>query len=72
MRINGDSQASNNAAAWIKQKYNIGGWTPFFDKFEREFKCEVTVGDRNDGWYVPDWIDFEDERDGIMFILRWS
>ena len=72
MRIKGDSQASNNAAAWLKEKYHIPDWTPFADRFEEEFNCKLTTGDRNDSWYVPDWIDFEDERDGIMFILRWS
>lgn len=72
MRIKGDCQASHNAAAWVKKKYNINGWALCYDQLEREFKCKVTVGYRHDSWYVPDWIDFEDERDAVMFILRWS
>jgi|DEB19_MinimDraft_2_1074335.scaffolds.fasta_scaffold82494_3 hypothetical protein len=70
--ISGDSAAANNAAIWLRAHYNIPENQVLFDEFEREFKCRIICDVRDDPWYQPDSIEFNDEKCYTIFVLRWS
>jgi hypothetical protein len=71
--IKGDSDASNNAASYIRKKYGIELSIPIAVQFEREFNCILDFGDMPiDGYIAPDWIQFETEQEMALFLLRFT
>lgn len=67
MTIRLDNSAMiENSAKYVREKYNIPSDTRITKEFEKEFKCKILHDDYN-GQII-----FEDEKDELMFILRWS
>ena len=67
MTIRLDNSAMiENSAKYVREKYNIPLYTRITKEFEKEFKCKILHDDYN-GQII-----FEDEKDELMFILRWS
>jgi hypothetical protein len=72
MIIQGNNEALNNAAIWLRQELNIHPNQTIFAEFEEYFNCKITVRDRTDPWYMPSLVEFANENDAMMFLLRWS
>ena len=75
--VDGDSEASNNAAAYIWKNYKAVveqlGDRGLPIKFEEEFNCILDYGkDERDNLTYPLWIQFETEQEMMMFLLRFA
>jgi hypothetical protein len=71
--VKGTDDASNNAASYVREKYNIDLRVPIVVQFEKEFNCILDFGDMCiDGYTAPNWIQFETEQEKVMFLLRFA
>ena len=73
-KIDGGCEASNKAAAYVREKYNIPLNNSVIEKFEYEFNCQCQYFNPGpqDPWEHPVYIQFQNEHEACMFMLRWT
>lgn len=64
------SPAVGNAVRWLRSYKNIPGQIIIFDQFESYFNCKIITSDS--AFWNPISIEFNNEVDATMFVLRWS
>lgn len=75
VKIPGSSNASHNAAIWLRAKSGIPKFETLFDEFEKEFNCQLEFwkdDDRTDPWTEPVSLVFDNEHEATLFLLRWA
>lgn len=71
--IDGGSEASCNAARYVRTKYSIPFDQIISPKFEEEFNCILDFSGADlDPFLVPNWIQFETEEEMTLFLLRFA
>ena len=68
----GDHPALENAAIWLREYLNIPVQETVFEQFEEYFDCRIDVDNRKDYFMQPNKVVFENNKDLMTFLLRWS
>jgi hypothetical protein len=68
----GDHYALENAAIWLREHLNIPEQCTVFEPFEEYFNCRIDVDDRVDNWMQPNCVVFDNSKDLMAFLLKWS
>lgn len=68
----GDHPALENAAIWLRREFCIPTECTVFDVFEKYFNCRIVVDDRTDNWMMPTRVEFVNEKECILFLLKYS
>lgn len=73
MRISASSSAVANAANWLREYKKIPWHLVVHEEFEEYFNCKVIVQDDPITHLAcTEFVEFEDEKNAVMFLLRWS
>jgi hypothetical protein len=64
------SPAVRNAVKWLRSYKKVPGQIIIFDQFELYFKCKIITSDS--AFWDPISIEFDNEIDATMFLLKWS
>lgn len=57
-----------NAATWLRNHYNVKSHNDIGELFENEFNCRINTV----GFFEHYSIDFPNESDAMLFVLKWS
>lgn len=71
LTYNGEIDAFNNAAIWLREHLDIPQQCTIFNEFEEHFNCRLLGVDRGDSFACPSYVQFNTERDAIAFFLKW-
>lgn len=71
MKIQPHSTAIQNAGRWFRDYAQIPSHTIIYPEFEKYFNCQVHYK-QDDMFTIIDYIEFENDGDGLLFLLKWS
>lgn len=72
MKILASDHSVKNAAMWLREYLSIPPQEAIFEKFENHFRCKiVSKTDVLNKWWEAEWVEFENDKDATLFVLRW-
>lgn len=69
LTFNSVDEGLRSAALWVRDHYNVLPGEEVQQRFEKEFKCKVHMNYTDFDHYCK--LDFENEHDATIFLLKW-
>ena len=73
VKISARHPAVQKSAQWLRDHFNIPANQIIFPDYENYFNCKiVSTVDPVTKWWNVDYIEFQNEPNTTMFLLKWS